>query len=149
MKKCKAIKQNTMAYSVEERENILNDIFQSIESGNSLRKCLLAVKISSKTFFEWIDSYPEKAKQYTRACEARTHLKFESIEEDYSEPPKLDDCGKIDSAWVQLQRLKIDAKKWELSKLNPKKYGDRVDVTSDGEKLPQVTIFQLPDNGRK
>lgn len=138
-----------MAYSPEEKENILNDIFQSIENGNSLRKCLLAVEISSKTFFEWIDSDQEKVKQYTRACEARTQLKFESIEEDYSEPPKLDDYGKIDSAWVALQRLKIDAKKWELSKLNPKKYGDKVDVTSDGEKLPQVTIFQLPDNGRK
>ena len=34
-----------------------------------------------------------------------------------------------------MQRLKIDAKKWKLSKLAPKKYGDKIDVTTQGEKL--------------
>jgi hypothetical protein len=36
-----------------------------------------------------------------------------------------------------------------LSKLNPKKFGDKVDLTSAGEKIEQsVTIFELPSNGR-
>jgi len=61
--------------------------------------------------------------------ELRVEVKFESIEEDYSEDPQRDSFGKIDSAWVALQRLKIDAKKWELSKLMPKKYGDKIENT--------------------
>ena len=36
-----------------------------------------------------------------------------------------------------------------MAKFYPKVFGDKVDVTTDGEKLSTVTIFQLPDNGRK
>ena len=43
----------------------------------------------------------------------------------------------------------IQTLKWKMAKFYPKLFGDKVDVTSDGEKLSQVTIFQLPDNGRK
>jgi len=42
----------------------------------------------------------------------------------------------------------IQTLKWKMAKFYPKMFGDKVDVTSDGEKLSQVTIFQLPDNGR-
>lgn len=138
-----------MAYSEEQKENILNAIFESIENGNSLRKSIEPHSISRKVFFQWIEADKDKSNQYAQACNIRTELKFDSIEEDYNTPPKLDDYGKIDTGWVALQRLKIDSKKWELSKLMPKKYGDKIDVTSDGDKIPQVTIFQLPDNGRK
>ncbi len=32
-------------------------------------------------------------------------------------------------------RLRFDAARWYLSKLAPKRYGDKLDVTSDGQKL--------------
>lgn len=34
-----------------------------------------------------------------------------------------------------LGRLKLDADRWYLSKLAPKKYGDKLDLTSAGERL--------------
>lgn len=45
----------------------------------------------------------------------------------------------------------VQTLKWKMAKFYPKVFGDKVDIdhTSGGEKLPQVTIFQLPDNGRK
>ena len=129
-------KRKVMAYTKEEKEELFKTIFTSIENGYSLRKALISVKLSSKTFYEWIDDDEDKLKQYARACEERTLMKFESIEDDYMEKPERDPMtGKIDPGWVQMQRLKIDAKKWELSKLNPKKYGDKVDVTSGGDKI--------------
>lgn len=36
---------------------------------------------------------------------------------------------------VQRDRLRIDTAKWYLSKMAPKRYADRLDVTSGGEKL--------------
>jgi len=73
---------------------------------------------------------------------SKKNIKFESIEQDYSEEPQRDaETGRIDSAWVQLQRLKIDAKKWELSKLNPKKYGDKIQQEHSGEL--KTTIISL------
>ena len=113
-----------------------------IESGKSLRFALSQIPLSSSTFFIWIEEDPEKSKQYAYVTNIRTELKFESIEQDYSEEPQRDaETGRIDSAWVQLQRLKIDAKKWELSKLNPKKYGDKIQQEHSGEL--KTTIISL------
>ena len=131
-----------MAYSKEQKEEILNNIFNMIESGKSLRFALSKIPLSSSTFFIWIEEDPEKSKHYAYVTDIRTELKFESIEQDYSEEPQRDaETGRIDSAWVQLQRLKIDAKKWELSKLNPKKYGDKIQQEHSGE--VKTTIISL------
>ena len=131
-----------MAYSEEQKEEILNNIFNMIESGKSLRFALSQIPLSSSTFFIWIEEDPEKSKQYAYVTDIRTELKFESIEQDYSEEPQRDaETGRIDSAWVQLQRLKIDSKKWELSKLNPKKYGDKIQQEHSGEL--KTTIISL------
>ena len=132
-----------MAYSEEQKEEILNNIFNIIESGKSLRFALSQIPLSSSTFFIWIEEDPEKSKQYVYVTDIRTELKFESIEQDYSEEPQRDaETGRIDSAWVQLQRLKIDAKKWELSKLNPKKYGDKIQQELSGQ-VKTDTTYQI------
>jgi hypothetical protein len=123
-----------MAYDKEQKETILNTIFNLIESGKSLRYALKEFNLSSSTFFIWIDEDENKSKQYVRAIDNRIEVKFESIERDYLEEPQRDPVsGKIDTGWVQLQRLKIDAKKWELSKLKPKKYGDKIQTEHSGE----------------
>lgn len=123
-----------MAY---DKDKIFLLILLEIEEGASLRSILRRDDMpSQRTFFEWLKDDEEKVKQYARAVDIRTELKFESIEADYMEEPQRDaKTGKIDTGWVQLQRLKIDAKKWELGKLKPRKYGDKLDVTSAGEKL--------------
>ena len=36
---------------------------------------------------------------------------------------------------VNRSRLRVDSRKWLLSKLIPKKYGDHIDVTSGGERI--------------
>lgn len=38
-----------------------------------------------------------------------------------------------DSETAQVQRLKIDTRKWVISKILPKKYGDKVEVENTGE----------------
>ena len=128
-----------MAY---DKDKIFNQVISEIELGASLRSILIKKDMPNRnTFFEWIDKDKIKANQYARAMDLRTELKFESIEQDYSEEPQRDpESGKIDTGWVQLQRLKIDAKKWELGKLKPKKYGDKIDVTTDGEKIVSNTL---------
>ena len=134
-----------MAYDIE---NTFKKILLSIEEGNSLRYTLKQEGMpTSTTFYEWIDNDKEKSIHYARAIEARAELKFESIEQDYSEEPQRDaETGRIDSAWVQLQRLKIDAKKWELSKLNPKKFGDKVMQEHSGEVKTTTTVIRWGNN---
>ena len=134
-----------MAYDIE---NTFKKILFSIEEGNSLRATLKRDGMpTSTTFYEWIDNDKEKSIHYARAIEARAELKFESIEQDYSEEPQRDpETGRIDSAWVQLQRLKIDSKKWELSKMFPKKFGDKVMQEHSGEVKTTTTVIRWGNN---
>jgi hypothetical protein len=42
-------------------------------------------------------------------------------------PPDLD--PQLINAWVNRQRLRIDARKWTAAKLRPKQWGDKIDVS--------------------
>lgn len=53
----------------------------------------------------------------------------------------------VDRDSIAKQRLVLDTLKWVLSRMKPGKYGDRLDVTSAGEKLEsfQVTMPKPTD----
>ena len=51
---------------------------------------------------------------------------------DYTVGP---DGKELDRENIQRARLRVDSRKWLAGKLAPKRYGDRIDVTSGGEKL--------------
>lgn len=120
-------------WKFEDKKKAFEHIINQICLGKSLRSTIEADPKNLpavKTFLDWVAESEEKRNQYANAMNVRAELKFESIEQDYSEQPQRDpETGKIDPGWVSLQRLKIDAKKWELSKLMPKKYGDKQETT--------------------
>lgn len=124
-----------MAYSQEHKDKIFETVFTEIINGRAVRNILKDEGMPpAVTFFDWLSKDEEKSKQYARAIELRAELKFESIEQDYLEEPQRDpETGRIDTGWVQLQRLKIDAKKWELSKMHAKKFGDKIQTEHSGE----------------
>lgn len=139
-----------MAYSQEQREELFETIFSAIENGDSLRKALISVKLSSSTFYEWLEEHDEdgnqtqwakdKSKQYARACEERAEALLDEMIDivDASDADTYtDDNGetKTDGEVIQRSRLRYDARKWLVSKLNPKKYGDKVDLTTNGKDL--------------
>lgn len=112
---------------------MFDDIILDIESGLSLRASLLKEnRPSSRTFFEWIDKDLEKQKQYARATEKRSDVLFEEIYEiaNHTEEDHTPFTG---SNVIQRDRLKIDAIKWMLSKMQPKKYGDKIQNEHSGE----------------
>jgi len=132
-----------MAYSNEEINDIFNKILIEIENGRALRKILKDDENmpSTQTFYKWIDEDVEKSKQYARACEVRADAIFDDIIEiadDSSHDTIITDNGEIiNSEFVARSRIRIDARKWIASKLNPKKYGDKLDVTSDNKPITQ------------
>lgn len=44
--------------------------------------------------------------------------------------------AKIDGEAIQRSKLRVDTRRWIMSKLDPYQYGDQLDITSGGEKLP-------------
>ena len=59
---------------------------------------------------------------YARACEQRVEVYASEIIELADEP-----IAPNDNAAVQRARLRVDTRKWLMSKLAPRKYGDRVE----------------------
>jgi len=91
------------------------------------------VGLAVSTFHARVNSDSGLLERYTRAREELIeHIAAETIA-IADEQPSLLPNGAIDSAAVQKQRLQVDTRKWLLSKMAPKKYGDRLEVAGDAE----------------
>jgi len=78
---------------------------------------------------DWLRRDPELKALYIEAAEDRADRLAEELIElaDQPIPTGLDGPGM--SAWVQKLRVQVDVRKWAASKLKPKAYGERLDVT--------------------
>lgn len=127
-------------------QELADKICEEIALGSSLRTALKADDMPAmSTVFKWMREHEEFSNQYARATEERTEAMSEDILDiaddgtnDYMETEKgLQYNG--DS--VQRARLRVDTRKWLMSKMKPKKYGDKIDVTSGGDKIAPVPIL--------
>ena len=133
-----------MAYSKEEKTKIIDDIFNQLIEGKSLRKTVIKSGISCKVFFQWIKQDKDKSNQYALASGIRADVLFEEILDiaddgsgDYQNTPE---GLKLIPENIQRSRVRIDARKFYLSKVMPKKYGEKIDITSDGDKISQPPV---------
>ena len=133
-----------MAYSQKEIDNIFNYVCIEIEKGRALRNILKDENMpSTSTFYQWLDSNTDKAKQYARATEIRADIIFDdilSIADENTNDTFVNDNGIeiVNNDVIQRSRLRIDARKWVLSKLNPKKFGDKIQQEHSGEVTTNV-----------
>lgn len=135
-------KEETAKVWTDEKKTVaIKDILSKLGNGQSVRSILDNTRdknlLPGRTeFYEWLENSKTLANQYTRACEERQDKIFEEvleISDDSSGDAVINDkeAVSIDAEFVARSRLKIDARKWMLGKMNPKKYGDRIqtDVT--------------------
>jgi len=147
-----------MAYDRENIESIKGDILCLVTDGLSLSKALDQNDHlpSRPTVYNWLNrdhaDYDETFfNNYTRAREVRADRIFEEIleiaDEASGDTIKTSEGKEVfNSEFAARSRIKIDARKWMLGKMQPKKYGDKLDITSDGEKLQQAVITIDPLN---
>ena len=116
-----------------ERAEVCAKILALVSQGKSLRKaCIEVESVSKSTFMDWLGADATLADQYARARGEGLQVKAEEICDPTDETPERGPDGKIDGGWVQNQRLKVDSRKWLVSKLLPKEYGDRIDMNHSG-----------------
>jgi len=78
---------------------------------------------TAQTIFNWIAKHQEFFEQYARACNIDADIEFESL---------IELADRATHQNVQVYKLRIDTRKWVLSKRQPKKYGDRQEVEHSG-----------------
>lgn len=88
---------------------------------------------------DWLQEDVELAAQYARAKSDQADFVFEEILQ-IADTPQLGEKEKSTANGLEVtrgdmiehRRLQVDARKWYLSKLAPKKYGDKVNLEHTG-----------------
>lgn len=118
-----------MAYDVEEVTEIQEKVITEIQTGRSLRQvCQDDGMPDFRTVQRWIVSDGQFAVRYARARMAQADVLFdrmEAVEEAVS-------AGTMDS---HAARVVLDSMRWRASKLAPKIYGDRLDVSVSDSRI--------------
>ncbi len=134
-------------WTEELKQNAISEIIERISEGESVRSILNKNREnlpSNRLFLQWVSENEELSKQYEYAMELRSHLLFDEIIEiadddqnDYIEQtlPSGDIIEKVNSEHIQRSRLRVDARKWVLSKMNPKKYGEKLDLDMNSKQV--------------
>jgi hypothetical protein len=121
-------------YSKDDKERISTEVLQGMRSGLSAFKACKAAGVPQSTFCKWVDDDSQLAADYARAREDLIEMIATEIMEISDQDVGVSD-GKKDWAAVQKHKLQVDSRKWLLSKLAPKKYGDKLELSGD-EKSP-------------
>lgn len=98
---------------------------------------------SAVTIFAWLRTNEAFLNQYTRAKEEQADLMIEEMidiaddgSNDYMTITKGDLEYEVENKeLVNRSRLRVDTRKWIASKLKPKKYGDKLDITTDNKPI--------------
>jgi len=133
-----APKKNPVGAPTTYNNHIATVICIRIAEGESLRQILRAEGMPVQSaVYEWLLRHPEFAEKYTRAREEQADTLADEIIDIADEQPEIvvvtDKTGKViehklDGAFLQWQKNRIEARKWTAMKLKPRKYGDRVAV---------------------
>ena len=142
-------------------ERLAKQVCQRMADGESLRQVCRDPKMPSlKTVMRWAADNPTFRQQYAEAREALLEHWAEEITEiaddgsnDWIRREK--EAGVItevpDHEHINRSRLRVDTRKWLLSKLAPRKYGDALALTHanpDGSHLQAPTFaITFPGGG--
>ena len=91
-----------------------------------LREVMNRISVSRSTIYDWLSNNDEFSDKYRKATEQREDFHFEEMME-------IADKVLPESAEVAKAKLQIDTRKWVLSRMNPKKYGDKQQMEHSGD----------------
>ena len=127
-----------------------------IAEGESVRHLVKSRNMpSSSTIFRWLldEKYKDFWEQYEKSRNIQAELMFEEL---------LDIADETENDWVKIgkrkvpnkemvlrSRLRVDTRKWYLSKVLPKKFGDKIDVTSGNKPIPLLHALRDNNSNKK
>jgi hypothetical protein len=131
-------------------------ICERLADGESLRAICSADDMPHRaTVFRWLADEDNKTfrDQYTHAREEQAETLLDEIVEIADDSrhdtiPKVGRDGEEygeqpNSEWIARSRLRVDARKWVVSKLAPKKYGERITAEHTGPNGGPLQVVRL------
>lgn len=120
------------------------EICARIADGRSVREIARSDDMPAmSSIFLWLSKYQEFSEQYAQACDARVFYMAEELLDiaddgtnDWMERKGSDGESvgyTVNGEAIQRSKLRADTRKWLMSKMQPKKYGEKMSVVHDGE----------------
>ena len=130
-------------FTTELFEDICNEIAYSDKGLVTICK---AKGLNANSFYEWLAKDKDLGDKYARARELQAEFLADQILEIADDKSGDEvavfngdeggpDATRVDYENIQRSKLRVDARKWKAAKLSPKKYGDKVDLTSNGKTI--------------
>lgn len=125
---------------------LCKEICSRIADGESVRRIVKDDNMpKSSTIFRWLldERYKEFWEQYEKSRNIQAENMFEELldiaDDGTNDWLKNKNGLMLNKEVVLRSRLRVDTRKWYLSKVLPKKFGEKLDLTSLGDKI--IPIF--------
>lgn len=141
-----------MSQDLKYDESVADQVCERIIGGESLLSISKDPQLPAQsTIYKWLLRVPEFAEKYARAREAQMEAMAEDIlqiaDDTGNDTKYVGENGTpvADNEWISRSKLRVDTRKWLMSKLAPKKYGDKQQVAlTDPEGGPLQIISTVP-----
>jgi hypothetical protein len=107
---------------------LVQNICERLSNGDKLKDVLKDVGIVRSTFFKWKRENKEFSDLYVNVAHDKGELCIEEIDQTIEDLRN----GKMEAS---VANVIIQSLKWKASKFYPKMFGDKLDVTTQGEKI--------------
>ena len=133
-------------YTLEIAERICAEL----ATGKSLKSvCAQEWAPGLTTVFSWLNRHEEFPKLYARAKQESADAMAEEIldiaddgSNDFMTITKGHSTYEVENKEVtNRSRLRVDTRKWLMAKMKPKRYGDKLDVTSGNKPIPLLNAL--------
>jgi len=130
-------------------QQLADKICELIAEGRSVVSvCSLPGMPCSASIYKWLSEQPYFSERYARAREVQLEVmaaELVDIADDSSQDRRTivvngHEIEIVDQDHINRARLRVDTRKWLLSKLAPKKYGDRLELAGDQEAPLTITV---------
>ncbi len=117
-----------------------------IAAGKTIRQAAEAVGVSRSMLARWLVHDDELSGRYARARDAQIDAWADEVlevaDDSGFDAQIVDGKAVVDSEAIQRAKLRVDSRKWMLSKLKPERYGDK--VTVDNQHSGTVAVEHRP-----
>jgi hypothetical protein len=115
----------------KQKDKIITQILSLIEIGKSVGLSSRKSGINPDTFWTWVKNDSVLADRYARSKQKGLEVLADEIIEisdNGQNDTYIDENGneRTDNDAIQRSKLRVDSRKWILSKLLPKKYGEKM-----------------------
>ena len=134
--------KKTKLQRLAEKPQQIETILAMVADGTSMYKAANQIGINASTFLYWCGIDNALSEKYAKARESLVEKMAGEILEIADAPVPYTQAGAYDTGAVNKQRLQVDTRKWLLSKMAPRKYGDKLELSGDPLNPVAITAIE-------